>query len=118
MELAMIVTLIVALIVLVYINILATICLTLDPDLPSIQRRGQIIVTWLLPYFGASLVLYLVSHHSPEVISRLYIPWPFRKLIEDEPIRKSKFSRNTEEALGVHSTSHHSGGDSGGSSSD
>ena len=112
MELALIVVSVVAVLLLIYMNILATLCLFLDPDLSKIQRNGQLIFAWLIPYLGASVVIHLVSQHSPEVAKRLYIPWPFRSMVDDKPLRKKNYHGSAEEMPGIHSvgSSHSSGG--------
>jgi uncharacterized membrane protein YgcG len=101
-----------------WISILSILCLFLDPDLEPIQRWGQMLIVILIPYFGASIILKLVNDHSPEVIDRFYIPWPFRNLVLDKPLRHSGSGHNREEVPGSHSGSLHGGSGSGGSGSD
>jgi uncharacterized membrane protein YgcG len=74
---------------LLWIDTLSILCLFLDPELEPIQRWGQTVFIILIPFFGAALVLKLVKDHSPDVIGRFYIPWPFRGLVEDKPLRNS-----------------------------
>lgn len=99
-----------------WITVLSVLCLFLDPDLESVQRWGQAIVVVLLPYFGAIFILKMVNEHSPEVVERFYIPWPFRNMILDKSIRRGGAGHNSEEQPGSHCGSHHggSGGGSGG----
>ena len=89
--------------ILLWINVLAILCLFLDPDLEPVQRWGQSIVVILFPFIGASLILHLVNTHSPEVIQRFYIPWPFSKLIQDSPVRPHNNNDDREETPGIHS---------------
>jgi hypothetical protein len=88
------------LVLLLWIDTLAILCLFLDPELEAIQRWGQTIFVLLVPFFGAALVLILVNGHSPEVISRFYIPWPFRGLVEDKPLRTRRTGSNRETIAG------------------
>ncbi len=99
--------------VLFYMNLLATLCLLLDAELSKLQRSGQIVFTWLFPVIGSSLVLYLVSYHSPEVIRRVYIPWPFRGLLDNNPLRQSDSDVSHEEITGIHSSSPRNGENGG-----
>ena len=110
MELAWIGFFIVVLSMLLWVNILAILCVVYDPDLDPIQRWGQGVVVILFPFFGASLVLYLVNGHSPEVISRFYIPWPFSNLVKDKRLLKGGPGSNGEEIPGSHSSTFHDGG--------
>ena len=123
MEVILILLSIIAVFFWLWISVLSILCLFLDPDLEPIQRWGQMIIVILLPYIGASIILKLVNDHSPEVIDKFYIPWPFRKLVLDKPLRhsgsgNSGSDQNREEVPGSHSGSFHGGSDSGGSGSD
>ena len=60
---------------------LALICIGLDPQLTPLQKFGQLLVVMLLPLVGPVLVLYIVNTHSPEVIARFYVPWPFARIV-------------------------------------
>jgi uncharacterized membrane protein YgcG len=101
-----------------WVSVLAILCLFLDPDLEPIQRWGQIIIVILLPLIGASIILKLVNDHSPEVINKFYIPWPFKGLVLNKPLRHGGLGHNTEEQPGSHSGSFHSGSDGGGGGGD
>ena len=101
----------------IWITLLALICVVLDPELTSVQRWGQGIFVLVLPVLGPSIVLSLVNDHSPEVIRRFYIPWPLSRLFVEEPPKKESFGSNGEEIPGVHGGGHKVGvGDTGGSS--
>lgn len=118
MEVILILISIIAVFFWLWISALSILCLFLDPDLEPIQRWGQMIIVILLPYIGASIILKLVNDHSPEVIDKFYIPWPFRNLVLDKPLRHSGSAQNREEVPGSHSGSFHGGSDSGGGGSD
>lgn len=110
MELMWIGLSVVVLSMLLWIDILAILCVIYDPELEPIQRWGQNFVVILIPFFGASLVLYLVNGHSPEVINRFYIPWPFSNLVKDKGLLKDGPGSNGEEIPGSHSASSNDGG--------
>lgn len=102
-----------------WVTILALLCLILDPDLEPIQRWGQALVVLLIPYLGASLILKLVNDHSPEVIARFCIPWPFSLIVQDRKLTSNGSGSNGEEIPGSHSAGRHfgegGGSDAGGS---
>jgi hypothetical protein len=102
-----------------WISLLAILCVVLDPDLDKIQRWGQTLVVVLIPFIGASFILKLVNEHSPEVVARFYIPWPFRNMVLDKKLTQNGPGSNGEEVPGSHSAGANSssfGGDGGGSS--
>lgn len=72
---------IISLIVLLWLNFLAMLSIKYDATLEKVQKIGQSIFVWLIPYIGASLVLKFVYEHSPEAIPRSWIPWPFKNMI-------------------------------------
>ena len=102
MEVTLIVISIAVLLLLLYLNFLASICLILDPDIEPIQKWGQLIFAWVVPFIGAPTVLHLVFHHSPEVVKRFYIPRPFRGMVLGKALRKSKYGNNYEEIPGLY----------------
>lgn len=114
MELVLIALAIVVFSMLLWINCLAILCIYNDPDLEPFQRWSQGVIVILFPFFGASLVLYLVNGHSPDVVNRFYIPWPFINLVKDKKIRAGGPGHNGEEMPGSHSGSFHDGGSGGG----
>jgi hypothetical protein len=89
-----------------WINTLAILCLFLDPDLEPVQRWGQTIAVALFPFIGASFILYLANEHSPEVVSKFYIPWPFSKLVKSKPGQSHGGAEEREEIPGLHSATH------------
>ncbi len=101
-----------------WISILSILCLFLDPDLESIQRWGQAIIVVLLPYIGALFILKMVNEHSPEVVNKFYILWPFKNMVLDKSIRNGGLGHNSEEQPGSHSGSHYGGSDSSGGGGD
>jgi hypothetical protein len=73
------------LVVAFYLAVLATIVIRWDREASSGSRVGQLLVTWLLPFVGASLVLYVAQDQSPDLLARLPIPWPFRGMLRNPP---------------------------------
>ncbi|WP_415891363.1 hypothetical protein ACMXYV_08615 [Neptuniibacter sp. SY11_33] len=102
MEIALAVFTIVVLGLWFWISAIAILCLFLDPDLEIVQRWGQTFAVVLLPLIGASLVLKLVNDHSPEVIRKFYIPWPFNLLVLDTELLSDGPGSNKEEVTGGH----------------
>ena len=76
--------------ILSWIYFLSFVCVFLDPGLDRFQKVGQILLVLLVPIVGSVLVLYIVNTHSPEVIKRFYIPWPFRNVVLGKERRLSK----------------------------
>lgn len=79
---AVVITLMLALVaVWFWLNLLGTLAARHDVTLDSFQRKAQIALVWLVPFVGASLVLFLVAQHYLEAIPRKWVPWPFRGLV-------------------------------------
>ncbi len=89
-----------------WITAIALLCLFMDPELTGVQRWGQSLVVLLLPLLGAALILKLVNDHSPEVIARFYIPWPFKSMVTNKPLLSNGPGSHAEEAPGIHSGGH------------
>lgn len=96
-----------------WITVLALLCLFLDPDLEPVQRWGQLTIVLLIPLLGATVVLRMVNDHSPEVVARFLIPWPFSLVIRDKPVLKGGPGSNGEELPGSHSAGASEGGGGG-----
>jgi len=80
--------------ILIWLNIIATIAIKYDQTLDPFQKKAQLIVIWLLPALGSSFVLKMVLQHSPEAIPIKLIPWPFKKALFG---KESKSSHDPEE---------------------
>jgi len=65
---------IISLIILLWLNFLAMLSIKCDATLEKVQKVGQSIFVWVVPFFGASLVLKFVYEHSPEAIPKSWIP--------------------------------------------
>ncbi len=79
----------------VWVSALSMLCLIYDPDLEPVQRWGQTAIILMIPFVGAIIVLRLVNDHSPEVIHKFYIPWPFKRWVQNKKLpdkRCSSFS--------------------------
>ena len=74
----------------VWLNIIATISVRHDSTLQTGQRIAQYLFVWVIPFFGASFIIHLIFDHSPEIIPRNWIPWPFKKLIYGKEIEPNK----------------------------
>jgi hypothetical protein len=123
MNIAKILLVLIPFFILLWFSIVGTVAVKNDDTLEPFQRKAQIVIVWLFPFFGAGLILYLVNQHSPEVISRMLIPWPFRMLVLGKQINQNLNRDNNKEAginLAISSQQHNhydSGGgmDAGGS---
>ena len=108
-----------------WLNALGTLAARYDGTLNPFQRKAQIIIVWLVPFLGASLILYLVAQHSPEAMPRKWVPWPFRSLVHGRDRERHKY-RDENEDSGIDLAlsqrrdefSHGGGGMDGGSSND
>ena len=82
---------------LIWLNVLAGIAVGRDSSLDSFQRKAQWLIVWLIPVFGAALVLHLVNQHDPDAIPRKAIPWPLRGLVFGKPRRAHRHRDGKEE---------------------
>jgi hypothetical protein len=104
-----------------WLSFIGTIAVRFDSTLDPFQKKAQILIVWIFPFIGASLIIYLVNLHSPEAIPRNLIPWPFRNLIFGKP-RASNKNRDNREESGIdlaisnsqHSHANYGGGANGG----
>jgi hypothetical protein len=89
-----------------------------DHTLEKVQKIAQLIFVWVIPIIGAGFVLHLVFDHSPDVIPRSWIPWPFKGLIYGPKPKPNKNRDETEidyyAGRSRHGGHDSSGGDSGG----
>lgn len=114
MELLIILS-IISIVIILWLNLLATISVKYDHELNSFQRNSQYIIIWVIPLLGASTVLFFVYQHSPNAIPKGWIPRPFKALIFGTPIKsnKNKGSRSGYDSAGG-SEYDGGGGDGGG----
>ena len=84
MDAILLVLLIYFLSMLAYLNGLASFLVFVDTYLSPTKKAIYLAAIWLAPYFGGALILFFVRDHSPELIQRLWIPWPIRAAIENK----------------------------------
>ena len=72
-------------VIIVWLNILASMAIKYDSMLTPFQKRAQFIIVWLIPIIGSSIVLRIVFDHMPNAIPKNLIPWPFKKIIYGKP---------------------------------
>ena len=77
---------------LLWLNILATLAVKYDHSLKKVQATAQLVIIWIIPFLGAGIVLHFFYEHSPKTIPKYLIPWPFKKLIYGKPIRTNPFT--------------------------
>ena len=87
---------IITVVALVWLNLLATLAVRHDNTLEPFQKTAQLFIVWLVPLFGASIVLRLVFDHSPDAIPLSWIPWPFKGLIASKSIKPNKIRDDNE----------------------
>jgi hypothetical protein len=120
MDITTIILIGIPIVVWLWLSFTATIAAKFDRTLDPFQKKAQILIVWMFPFIGASLILYLVNQHSPEAIPRKWIPWPFRNLIYGNP-QKINTNRDDNKDSGIDlaiSKSQHSHTDYGGGGSD
>lgn len=81
---------VVATAILLWLNSLASLAIKYDRTLDKTQKIAQMFLVWLVPFFGASFVLHLVSEHYPDAIPRKWVPWPFRGMIFGAPVEPNR----------------------------
>ncbi len=119
MDIVFLVVLVFFICIWLWLNVLALLCLFLDPELEKIQRWGQSVVVILIPYIGAAFILKLINDHSPEVVSKFFIPWPFKNMVKDTALRTGgDATTNWVDSPGDRSNSSNGDGGSGGSGSE
>jgi hypothetical protein len=94
----------------IYLNIAASIGLFRTKDLNRFQKWCQYVIVWLLPYIGARLVLTLLRETDPSSAPRSMLGYRIFGMIETAETRNSAWAGDDS-----HSTHHHdgSGHDSG-----
>jgi len=71
-----------------------------DTLLDRSQKVAQFIFVLVIPFVGSVVVLRIVYDHSPDLISRRLIPWPFKNIICGMPIKENR-DRDDDEVDGV-----------------
>jgi hypothetical protein len=106
-----------------WLSFIGTIAARFDSTLDPFQKKAQIIIVWIFPYIGASLIIFLVNQHSPDAIPRNLVPWPFKNLIFGK-LKPGNNNRDNNEESGIdlaisdsqhRHTDYGGGGDGGGS---
>lgn len=73
----------------IYLDLLATFVVHYRPVYTHRQRLLQTLAVWLVPLFGALLVLRLLFHDRPDTrLPQRWIPWPFRAMVLGVAIRR------------------------------
>lgn len=107
---------VVAALLLVWLNVLASIAVKYDHSLKPFARLAQYLIIWVVPFIGASTVLYFVYEHSPEAIPKHWIPWPFKAMIFGAPFspNKNRDDKGSDNGGGYNSLHGNEGGGDGG----
>jgi hypothetical protein len=83
-----------------WLSVIASAALVRTDDLERIQKIAQLIFVWLVPYFGAVLVLRLLAEHDQKAIPSKWVPnqrinASIRQLLGIESRLVNRFSRNS-----------------------
>lgn len=65
-----------------YISIIATIGIARDQRSKKLQRWGQLVIAWLIPFVGALFVLRMLHEYAPEIVPVRFLVWPFRGMVQ------------------------------------
>ena len=68
-----------------------------DDTIDSFQKKAQIVIVLIVPFFGAALILHLVHQHSPQAIPKNLIPWPLKSLVFGKQIPRNRNRNNNQE---------------------
>lgn len=97
----------VVVIMLLWLNILATVSVYRDTTINKAQCKYQAIFIWLLPFIGALVFLHLVHKHSPAALSTSLIPWPFNKIVSGHSIRSNQNRDDSDHGIDLAINHHH-----------
>lgn len=107
MHIALLIAIVAGSAALLWLNLLATYVVTFDDALGTFQKTATLSVVWIVPFLGASVVLYFALEHSPSAIPRRWLPWPFTKLIFGDPLKRyTDRSNETDNWVGGDGSSH------------
>ena len=87
---------VVAMVILLWLNTLATVAVKYDNTLDKTQKISQSFIIWFIPFIGAAFALHLVFEHYPQAIPQNLVPWPFKKMIFGAPLKPNKNRDNQE----------------------
>jgi len=59
-----------------YLSVVATIVVMKARTYAALQRIGQLLIAWVVPFVGALFVLRVLCEHSPGGLARRLLPWP------------------------------------------
>ena len=91
---------VIAVLVCVWLSAIASFVVVRDKTLETKQKVAQIAAAWVLPVVGPLLTLYLIAQHSPELIQKKWIPWPFRNIVFGRNFRPNA-NRNENDDSGI-----------------
>jgi len=75
---------------LLWLSILAIYAITHDALLNRLQKSMQFIFVLVIPFIGSTVVLHIIYEHSPNLIPRRLIPWPFKNIICGPAIKPNR----------------------------
>jgi hypothetical protein len=96
MELVTLIILLAVTTVWIWFTVLGVIAAKYDHTLDPFQKKAQMVIALVIPFFGAGLVLHLVNLHSPEAIPKSMIPRQLRSLVFGRSHPKNRHRNNNE----------------------
>ena len=69
-----------------YLNVVATIVVVKAPTYAALQRAGQLLIAWAVPFIGALVVLRVAYDSLPGDRAFKLIPWPLKGLVVGEEL--------------------------------
>lgn len=90
METLLLIVAVLIVIIFLWMNILATFAILLDHTFSKVQKLAQLFFVWLIPLFGAGMIMYLVLESQPDSNIFRWAPWPFRRKLFNERHQPNK----------------------------
>ena len=68
----------------IYLGIVATMCVVRDQSLARASSVSRILVSWFIPFLGPILTIRIAAEESPHGLRSRWWLWPLRPLLSDE----------------------------------
>jgi hypothetical protein len=68
----------------IYLGIVATICVLRDQSLARASSVARILVSWFVPILGPILTIRIAAEESPHGLRSRWWLWPLRSVLSDE----------------------------------
>jgi len=97
----------------IYLNIVVTVVLFRTKDLNQFQKWSQCILAWLIPYFGAWIVLSILRETDPESIPRTILGYRVFGWLETAETRNTAWTGSDSHTSHHHDNCNHDSGSGG-----